>query len=70
MNTLDRLLEIASRLDHIDNGAEWIAKEAANTDSGVSHTGTMICAVVDDVREKIYALVQDLEDIAEIDCYH
>lgn len=61
METLTRLLEIASRIEHLESAAEWIAKETVHTDNGVSQTGTLICVLADDVRERICALVKELE---------
>ena len=61
MTTLDRLLEISSRLEHLENAAEWIAKETVHTDNGLSQTGTLIYALADELRERVYALAHDLE---------
>ncbi len=70
MKTLDRLLEISSRLEHIENSAEWIAKESVHSDSAVSQSGTLITVLVEQVREKVLSLVEDLEEIAQLDCFH
>ena len=61
MKTLDKLLEISSRIEHLENAAEWITKETVNTDSAVSQTGTLITVLCDDLRERICQLVQDFE---------
>jgi len=61
MEILDKLLDISSRIDHLEQAAEWIAKETVHTDSGVSQTGTLICVLADELRERIYALVHELE---------
>ncbi|MCB0318411.1 MAG: hypothetical protein KDD56_06615 [Bdellovibrionales bacterium] len=61
MNTLDKLLEISSRLEHLENAAEWITKETVHTDSGLSQTGTLICVLADELREMLYQLVHELE---------
>ena len=62
MDTVTRLLELSSRIEHLEQAAEWIAKEAVHTDSSVSQTGTLICVLADDIREKIYSLVHELEE--------
>ncbi len=67
MKTLDKLLEISSRIEHMENAAEWIAKETANTDGAVSQTGSLICVLADDLRERICALVHEFEEIMDTD---
>lgn len=67
MNTLDKLLNISSRIEHLESAAEWIAKETIHTDSGISQTGTLICVLADEVREAIYELARELEAPAEED---
>ncbi|RMG44536.1 MAG: hypothetical protein D6719_01670 [Candidatus Dadabacteria bacterium] len=61
MDTVQKLAEISSRLEHIENAAEWIAKQTVHTDNALSQTGTLICAVADDLRERMYNLVRELE---------
>lgn len=66
MQTIDKLIEITSRLEHIENSAEWIAREAVHSDNVVSQTGTLICVLADDLKEKIYSLVRELEEMADL----
>ena len=61
MDTMNRLLEISSRLDHLENVAEWIARETTHTDNTLSQTGTLICVIADDIREKLSSLVHEVE---------
>ncbi len=61
MDTLDKLLDISSRLDHLETAAEWIAKESIHTDNGVSQTSTLICVLADEIRERVFNLAQELE---------
>jgi len=61
MNTLDKLLDIAHRIDHMESSAEWIARETVHSDNAVSQTGTLICVLADELREKVATLVQELE---------
>ena len=70
MNTLSQVLEIASRLDHISTIAEWIARETVHTDNSLSQTGTLISVLAEDIREKINALVAELELATEIESSH
>ena len=65
MDTLQRLMEITSRLEHLETAAEFIARETVHVDNALSQTGTLISVLADDVREKVYQLVQDLERIQE-----
>lgn len=70
MNTLAQVLEIASRLDHLGTCAEWIARETVHTDNSVSQTGTLISVLTEDIREKITALIAELEQISEVNSSH
>lgn len=70
METLQKLLEITSRIDHLESVAEWIAKETVHSDNGVSQTSTLICVLADEVREKVYDLVKALEEITSITNLH
>lgn len=66
MNTLNKLLEITSRLDHLENVAEWIARETVHSDNSVSQTGTLACVLVEDIRERICTLVKEFEEIQDL----
>lgn len=61
MNTLEKLLQISSRLEHLESAAEWIAREAVHDDNGISQTGTLICVLADEIRERIFDLTHELE---------
>ena len=61
VSTIDRLMEITSRLDHLEGAAEWVARETVHSDNSISQTGTLICVLADDIRERIYNLVCELE---------
>ena len=61
MQSVEKLLQISSRLDHLEQAAEWIARETVHADNAVSQTGTLICVLADEVRERICHLVHDLE---------
>ncbi len=63
METVDRLMEISSRIEHLENIAEWIARETVHSDNSISQTGTLICVLAEDLREKICSLVKDIEKI-------
>ena len=66
MDTLTRLMDISSRLDHLENVAEWIARETVNDDGGLSQSGTLICVLTDEVREAIFELAKSFEETREI----
>jgi hypothetical protein len=61
METVDKLQDIASRLEHLENIAEWISRETVQVDSGISQSGSLICTLVDQVREQIFSLVEEIE---------
>ncbi len=67
MHTLDELLDIAERLEHLEHSAEWIARNTANTDNTVCQTATLILTLADDVQGRITELVKRLEEIARVD---
>lgn len=66
MNTMGRILDIASRLDHLSNCADWITRETVHTDNGLSQTGSLMAVLVEDIRERINEMVTELEQIAEV----
>jgi hypothetical protein len=70
MKTLDKLLEISSRIEHLENAAEWITRNTVHTDSTVSQTGTLICVIADDIQARITELVKKLEEISELGPLH
>ena len=67
---MDQILEIASRLDHLGSCAEWIARETVHTDNSVSQTGTLMSVLAEDIRERITALVAELEQLSEFGNSH
>ena len=66
METVDQLLEITSRIEHLESAAEWIARETVHTDNSISQTGTLITVLAEDIREKLYSLIKDLEELATV----
>jgi hypothetical protein len=70
MSTMDQILEIASRLDHLGSCAEWIARETVHTDNALSQTGTLMSVLAEDIRERITNLVAELEQLAQFDSSH
>ena len=67
MDTLDKLMDIASRIDHLESVAEWIARETVHSDNTVSQSGTLICVIADDLRERLCQLVKQVEKRREMD---
>lgn len=61
MDTVQKLLEITSRLEHLECSAEWITRETVQNDNGVAQTGTLIAVLADEIRERVCNLVRDLE---------
>ncbi len=70
MQTIDKLLDITSRLEHIESSAEWIARETVHADNVLSQTGTLIGVLADDIKEKVFSLVKELEDLASLDRFN
>ena len=67
MESLVKLQDVSNRIEHLENAAEWIARETVHTDSGISQSATLISVLADQVREMIYELVIDLERGNELD---
>ncbi len=61
METLEKLIDITSRIDHLENAAEWIARETVHTDQGISQTGTLICVLAEELREKLSQIFSEVE---------
>lgn len=70
MASLNKLLEISSRIEHLENSAEWIAKETIHTDNAISQTSSLICVLADEVRTRILELVEELEREKEQAGFH
>lgn len=70
MDTVQKLLEITSRLEHLESSAEWITRETVQCDNGVSQTGTLITVLADEIREKVCNLVRDLERRVSLEELH
>ena len=67
MKTMDRLIDIANRIDHMDSVAEWITRETVHSDNTISQSGTLISVIADDVRERLCRLVKEMEQQREND---
>ena len=65
--TVDKLMDIASRIEHLENSAEWITRESVHSDNAVSQTSTLISVLADEIREKVFSLVHDLEQDLSLD---
>ena len=65
MDTVSRLIQISSRIDHLENSAEWVARETVHSDNGISQTATLISVLAGEIREMVCTLVRDLEEEAE-----
>ena len=61
IDTIARLHDISSRLDHLENSAEWIARTMEDMDPATSQTGSLISLLADDIRDRIMELVTELE---------
>ena len=63
MDKLSKILEISSRLDHLGNCADWIARETVHTDNTLSQTGTLMTVLIEDIRERVSEIVSELETL-------
>ena len=61
MDTVDKIISINSRLEHLESAAEWISRETVHSDNSVSQTSTLIQVLVEDVREKIFSIIREFE---------
>lgn len=61
MDNIEKLQEISLRLDHLSSQGEWIARSLVHADNPASQTGALICALAEDIRERLLELVTDLE---------
>ncbi|MCB0310736.1 MAG: hypothetical protein KDD42_05850 [Bdellovibrionales bacterium] len=67
MNRIDRLLAISTRIDHLENAAEWISRETVHSDSAVSQTSTLISVLADEIRERVFELAKEVEEILDFE---
>lgn len=67
MKTINSLLEISSRIEHLENSADWITRETVHTDNAISQTSTLISVLAEEIREKICALVHEMEETLSLD---
>lgn len=65
MDTINRLLQISSRIDHLENSSEWIARETVHSDNGVSQSATLISVLATEIREMVCELVRKMEEEAD-----
>lgn len=70
MASIDKLVDISSRIDHLEHAAEWIARETVHSDNAVSQTGTLICVLAEDLRERILDLTRELERFKSLDNFN
>ena len=61
MDTVDAIISINSRLEHLESAAEWISRETVHSDNTVSQTSTLIQVLVEDVREKMFSMIREFE---------
>ena len=70
MASIEKLVDISSRIDHLEHAAEWIARETVHSDNAVSQTGTLICVLAEDLRERILALTRELERFQDLEDFN
>jgi hypothetical protein len=61
MDTMEKVLEISSRIEHLETVAEWIARESATKDNTICQSATLISVLIEDIRERIVQLVKIFE---------
>lgn len=70
MASIEKLVDISSRIDHLEHAAEWIARETVHSDNAVSQTGTLICVLAEDLRERILDLTRELERFRSLEDFN
>ena len=65
MDTVSRLIQISSRIDHLESSAEWVARETVHSDNGISQTATLITVLASEIRDMVCNLVRDMEEEVE-----
>ena len=66
MNSVHKLMEITSRIDQLEQSAEWITRETVHSDNSVSQASTLISVLAEDVRERVMQLVKEFEGFQEL----
>ena len=67
VKSIDKILQISSRLEHLESAAEWVARETVHKDQVISQTASMICSIADDLRDRVLELVQEFENFLDIE---
>ena len=62
MRTFQEVVAISSRIDHLEQIAEWIARESTNHDNTICQSATLITVLIDDIRNRLIELVRTLEN--------
>jgi hypothetical protein len=70
MDTVERLLEITSRLEHLEISADWITRETVHSDNAISQTSTLIGVLAEEIRERVCTLIRQLETRASLKDMH
>lgn len=61
MPSVDKLVEISSKIEHLETAADWITRQTVHTDNTISQTGTLILTIAEDIRNTLFELVRELE---------
>jgi hypothetical protein len=61
MSNLGKLEEISLRLDHLESAGDWLARSLVHSDPAASQTGSLVTVLVEDIRDKLLALVAEME---------
>jgi hypothetical protein len=70
MDIMESFLQISSRLEHLEQSGEWIARETVHSDNSVSQTGTLICVLAEEVRGRLCEIIDELERLSELKEMH
>jgi hypothetical protein len=62
---MNKFLDIASRIDHLSQTADWIARETVHTDNCLSQAATLVNVLSEDIRERMLCLLQEMESLIE-----
>jgi hypothetical protein len=65
MNNYQQAIILFSRIDHLEQIADWIARETTHQDKSICQSATLITVLSDDIRQRITNLIKELETTAK-----
>lgn len=66
METVQKLQDLSSRIEHLQVLADWVTRETTHTDNAISQTATLITVLAEEIRERVYEVVRECEEYTEV----